>query len=79
MRRDYLCASDSWNFVASVPCVYGGGNYYRSVDRGLFCLYCSAASNSGGDVGSRLLLGNFYPKAKDFITSTGFRVPLGKD
>ena len=79
MRRDYLCASDYWGFGASDPCVYGGGNYNRNVNHGLFYLNYNSASNSNGNIGSRLLLGNFYPKAKDFITSTGFRVPLGKD
>ena len=58
MRRDYLCASDNWNFDASGPCVYGGGSYVRNVGHGLFFLSYNAASCSGGNIGSRLLLGN---------------------
>lgn len=37
------------------PCVYVGGYYSSSADRGLFSLDCSAASYSGGYIGSRLL------------------------
>ena len=48
--------SDSWYFSASSPCVFGGGYYYRSVNHGLFYLYFSTASGSGGSIGSRLLV-----------------------
>ena len=48
--------SDGWGFVASGPCVCGGGSYYRGVNRGLFFLYYYAASSSGGSIGSRLLV-----------------------
>ena len=48
--------SDYWNFVTSNPCVCGGGNYNRGVNRGLFYLGCSSASGSDGYFGSRLLV-----------------------
>ena len=48
----YSC--DYWYFDASYPCVYVGGDYYQSGYRGLFCVYCNAASYTYGDIGSRL-------------------------
>lgn len=45
---------DYWNFSASGPCLRVGGNYSQSLNRGLFCVDCNAASNSGANIGSRL-------------------------
>ena len=47
-------SADYWNFNASNPCLYFGGSYYQSGYRGLFCVYCSSASNSDADIGCRL-------------------------
>lgn len=48
----YSC--DYWDFDASGPCVYVGGNYSQVGNRGLFYVSCSAASSADGGIGSRL-------------------------
>lgn len=45
---------DFWNFSASGPVVYVGGYCNRSGYYGLFYRDCAAASDSSGDIGSRL-------------------------
>ena len=47
----YSC--DYWYFYSSYPCVYAGGNYYQSLNYGLFFWNCTSASSTGGDLGSR--------------------------
>ena len=51
---DSTYVPDSWNFSASYPCLRVGGNYNQSLDRGLFCVNCNAASYSIANIGSRL-------------------------
>ena len=48
----YSC--DYWYFDASYPCVFVGGDYSQYGNRGLFVVYCSAASHASANVGSRL-------------------------
>lgn len=45
---------DYWGFSGSSPCLFHGGNYYRSQDRGPFYVYCYGASGTYADVGCRL-------------------------
>ena len=47
-------SADYWYFNASNPCLYFGGNYGQSGNRGLFCVNCTSASNSYAYVGCRL-------------------------
>ena len=47
-------SADSWDFFASGPCLYFGGNCDQSGDRGLFYVYYSSASYSYADIGCRL-------------------------
>lgn len=47
-------SADGWNFSASGPCLYFGGGCSQSGSRGLFCVSCTGASNSGADIGCRL-------------------------
>lgn len=49
-----IASCDYWNFGASYPCVYVGGDYGRSANRGLFYVSYTSASGTGGSVGSRL-------------------------
>ena len=44
---------DNWNFNASNPCVYAGGNYNQNQNQGLFYFNYNTASNSNGNIGSR--------------------------
>ena len=46
---------DYWNFGSSYPALCVGGNYNRSENRGLFCVYYASASVAYGDIGARLL------------------------
>ena len=48
----YSC--DGWNFSASYPCVFAGGNYYQYGDHGLFYWHCNSATNKSADIGGRL-------------------------
>ena len=49
----YSC--DNWDFGSSNPCLFAGGGYGRGLDRGLFFVSCTGASNSGASLGCRLL------------------------
>ena len=47
-------SADDWNFNASNPCLYFGGDYNQSGNRGLFCVNCANASDSYANIGCRL-------------------------
>ena len=47
-------SADSWDFNASDPCLFFGGNYIQSGYRGLFYVSCTYASYSYADIGCRL-------------------------
>lgn len=47
-------SSDSWNFGASSPCLFFGGDCNQGGDRGLFCVYYGSVSNSYRNIGCRL-------------------------
>ena len=49
----YSC--DGWGFNASYPCLFAGGDYSRSQNRGLFYVDCSAATGASANRGCRLL------------------------
>ena len=49
----YSC--DSWNFDASSPCLFGGGDYRQYLDRGLFYVSRNGTSNASANRGSRLM------------------------
>lgn len=51
---DSTYVPDYWSFNASSPCLFVGGYYGRSLNRGLFCVVYGTASGSSADVGSRL-------------------------
>ena len=51
---DSTYVPDDWNFSASNPCLRVGGGYNRSLNFGLFCVDCNAASSSYASIGSRL-------------------------
>ena len=51
---DSTYVPDYWYFGASYPCLYVGGYYNRSLNRGLFCVGYNAASYSDASIGSRL-------------------------
>lgn len=46
---------DYWNFNASNPCVYVGGNYNQNGNHGLFYVNYNSVSNANGNIGSRHL------------------------
>ena len=48
----YSC--DYWYFSSSYPCLYVGGYFSHYSYFGLFCVYCSTASDYYGNVGCRL-------------------------
>ena len=45
---------DNWNFGGSYPCLHHGGSYYRSQNRGPFCVYYCGTSDTSTNVGCRL-------------------------
>lgn len=47
-------SADYWNFSASYPCLFFGGDYNQYGYRGLFCVSCASASNSNAGIGCRL-------------------------
>ena len=67
---------DYWNFNASNPCVYVGGNYGQNGNHGLFYVNYTTASNANGNIGSRFLL-RFAINPP--FHGTGSRAPLGED
>ena len=46
---------DNWNFNASNPCLYVGGNYNQNGNYGLFYVNYNTASNTSSNIGSRHL------------------------
>ena len=66
---------DNWNFNASNPCLYGGGNYNQNLNHGLFYVSGNGVSNANANHGSRI-----SDNVKiSCIIGTGFRAPLGED
>lgn len=51
----YSC--DCWNFDASSPCVYVGGNYSQNENHGLLYVNYNSVSNANDNIGARFLLG----------------------
>ena len=47
-------SSDSWYFYASNPCLYFGGDYSQSGNRGLFYVSYNSVSYSDRNIGCRL-------------------------
>lgn len=47
---------DYWNFNASNPCVYVGGNYGQNGNYGLFYVNYNGVSNANANIGARVLL-----------------------
>ena len=45
---------DSWNFDASVPCLYVGGDYGQVLGYGVFYVSYDSASSASADLGCRL-------------------------
>ena len=45
---------DYWEFGASYPCLYAGGDCGQSPNCGLFCVYCSTATKANAVIGCRL-------------------------
>ena len=52
---DSTYVPDSWVFSASNPCLFVGGSCSQILNRGLFCVNSSTASNSYVDIGCRLM------------------------
>lgn len=69
--RGYLCSTDAlvgpscdnWNFNASNPCLYVGGNYGQNGNHGLFYVNYNTASNTSSNIGSRHLFAD--PRKRD--------------
>ena len=45
---------DYWNYDASSPCLFCGGNYGQGLYRGLWCVSYDGASGANSNVGCRL-------------------------
>lgn len=73
---------DNWNFNASNPCLYAGGNYSQNGNHGLFYVNYTNATNANANHGCRIL---GMVMLTDFaiydlcIDGTGFRAPHGED
>ena len=52
---DSTFSCDGWDFDALYPCLCAGGYYSQGQGRGLFCVYCSAATVKSANLGCRLL------------------------
>lgn len=50
-----MASCDNWNFNASNPVVYVGGNYNQNGNHGLFYVNYTSVSNSNANLGSRFL------------------------
>ena len=81
--RSYSC--DNWNFNASNPCLYAGGNYSQNLNHGLFYVNYNTATNANANHGCRILLYLtllvliMVVTVSGFDIGTGFRAPLGGD
>lgn len=51
-----VAACDNWNYNASNPCLYVGGNYNQNGNHGMFYVNYNTTSNSNPNVGCRNLL-----------------------
>ena len=49
---------DSWNFGATYPVVYVGGNYSQNGNHGMFYVNYTSLTNTNANHGSRHLSGN---------------------
>ena len=47
---------DNWNYNASNPCLYVGGNYNQNGNHGLFYVNYNSATNKNANLGCRILL-----------------------
>lgn len=47
---------DNWNFNASNPVVYVGGNYNQNTNHGMFYVNYTNATNANANLGCRTLL-----------------------
>ena len=55
-RCQLLCVTcDNWNYNASNPCLYVGGNYNQNTNHGLFYVNYNSTSNSNDNIGCRNL------------------------
>lgn len=58
MRCRCFCvraSCDNWNFNATNPVIYVGGNYSQNGNHGLFYVNYTSATNANANHGSRLL------------------------
>ncbi len=47
---------DNWNYNASNPCLYAGGNYNQNLNYGLFYINYNSITNANDNIGCRTLL-----------------------
>ncbi len=55
----YGLVGDNWNFNASNPVVYVGGNYNQNGNHGMFYVNYTSLTNTSDNHGSRFLLDRF--------------------
>jgi len=55
----YGLVGDNWNFNASNPVVYVGGNYNQNGNHGMFYVNYTSLTNTNANHGSRFLLDRF--------------------
>lgn len=70
----YSC--DNWNFNASNPCLYAGGNYNQNLNHGLFYVNYNTATNANANHGCRILL---YLTLLVLMIVTGFGFDTAQD
>lgn len=46
---------DNWNFDASNPCLFVGGDYGQNLNHGMFYVSYNGTSNSNANIGCQLL------------------------
>ena len=47
---------DNWGFASTSPCLWGGGDYYQDLSRGLFCVGGGTTVYASANRGSRLMI-----------------------
>ena len=52
---DSTYVPDYWNFSASSPCLFVGGDYGQGLGLGLFCVSYGTAASAGASIGCRLM------------------------
>ncbi len=67
---------DNWNFNASNPCLYVGGNYNQNGNYGLFYVNYNTASNTSSNIGSRHLSASQAADRSPPPKGEGFLPPL---